>query len=196
MDSSGKFLKKEKGTSTLLNTAVVIPPPAAGYAPFPIFEMISEKNKTTDFQTFLEYGWSYLSISINNQKVNNPQVAVSDFSFANIHAILAVFNKVNIKDYLQTLYRCALTSKETPYTTTLTICENHTLPNLLSFARKSHTDKTVADTLVAGVLKVFEAESFQSALQVFEKLARVHCLKSISKEARESIKVIVFENDF
>ena len=195
MDSSGKFLKKEKGTSTLLNTAVVIPPPAAGYAPFPIFEMISEKNKTIDFQTFLEYGWSYLSISINNQKVNNPQVAVSDFSFANIHAILAVFNKVNIKDYLQTLYRCALTSKETPYTTTLTICENHTLPNLLSFARKSHTDKTVADTLVAGVLKVFEAESFQSALQVFEKLARVHCLKSISKEARESIKVMVFQND-
>ena len=60
MDSSGKFLKNEKGKPKLLNTAIVIPPPAAGHALFPIFEMISEWNKTIDFQTFLEYGWSYL----------------------------------------------------------------------------------------------------------------------------------------
>ena len=192
MDSSGKFLKNEKGKPKLLNTAVVIPPPAAGHAPFPIFEMISERNKTIDFQTFLEYGWSYLSNSINNEKVDSPKVAVSDFSFPNIHALLAVFNRVKIDEYLETLYTCSIHGKKSPYATVLTICENHTLPNLLLYARNFHSDKMVADSVVAGFLKVFEAETLDRAIQVFENLARVHCLKGISKEARENIKEMVF----
>ena len=194
IDSSGKFLKQEKGKSKILNTAVVIPPPAAGHAPFPIFEMISERNKTIDFQTFLEYGWSYLSTSINNEKVNPPKVAVSDFSFPNIHAILAVFNQVKINEYLETVYQYSVKSLESPYKTVLTICENHTLPNLLLYARNIQTDKAVADTLVAGFLKVLEADTLGRATQVFEDLARVHCLKGISKEARESIKEMQFQD--
>ena len=47
---------------------------------------------------------------------------------------------------------------------------------------------------MAGLLKVFEAESLKSAVQIFEKLAMVHCLKAISKEARDSIKEMVFTN--
>ena len=192
VDSSGKFLKKEKGKPKLLNTAVAIPPPAKGHSPFPIFEMVSEKNKTIDFQTFLEYGWSYLSTSINNEKVRYPRVAVSDFSFANIHSCCAVFNKMKIEEYLETAYRCSLKNEKFPFQTILTICENHTLPNLLHFARNIHSDKVVADTVVAGILKVFEAESTAVAIEVFKNLAIIHCSTEISLEARSNIKEASF----
>ena len=195
IDSSGKFLKKEKGKSKLLNTAVVIPPPAVGHTPFPIFEMVSEKNKTVDFQTFLEYGWSYLSTSVNNEKVCYPKLAVSDFSFANIHAILAVFNQTKIKEYIEVLYKCSLKNEDIPFGTILTICENHLLPSFLLFARNLHSDKLVADTLVAGLLKVLEADSLATALKVFENLAIIHCSKEISEEARKNIKELVLNND-
>ena len=195
IDSSGKFLKKEKGKSKLLNTAVVIPPPAVGHTPFPIFEMVSEKNKTIDFQTFLEYGWSYLSTSVNNEKVCYPKLAVSDFSFANIHAILAVFNQTKIKEYIEVLYKCSLKNEDIPFGTILTICENHFLPSFLLFARNFHSDKLVADTLVAGLLKVFEADSLATALKVFENLAIIHCSTEISEEARKNIKELVLKND-
>ena len=195
IDSSGKFLKKEKGKSKLLNTAVVIPPPAVGHTPFPIFEMVSEQNKTVDFQTFLEYGWSYLSTSVNNEKVCYPKLAVSDFSFANIHAILAVFNQTKIKEYIEVLYKCSLKNEDIPFGTILTICENHLLPSFLLFARNLHSDKLVADTLVAGLLKVLEADSLATALKVFENLAIIHCSKEISEEARKNIKELVLNND-
>lgn len=194
VDSSGKLLKKEKGKSKLLNTAVVIPPPAVGHTPFPIFEMVSENNKTIDFQTFLEYGWNYLSNAINNEKVCNPKVAVSDFSFANIHSILQVFNQVKIKDYLEVFYQCSVKNKDVPYNTILTICENHALPSFLLFARNLHSEKMIADTFVAGLMKVFEAESLAVALKVFENLAIIHCSKQISKEARENIKELEFND--
>ena len=188
MDSSGKFLKKEKGKSKLLNTAVVIPPPAKGHSPFPIFEMVSEKNRTIDFHTFIEYGWSYLSASINNEKVRYPRIAVSDFSFANIHSILGAFNKVKIDKYIETAYNCSVKNQKFPFETILTMCENHTLPNLLHYARNLHSDKVVADTLVAGLMKVFEAENVGLALKVFKNLALIHCSTEISKEARENIR--------
>ena len=74
------------------------------------------------------------------------------------------------------------------------ICENHTLPNLLTYARNFHTDKIVADTLVAGFLIVFEAKTLGSAAKLFENIAIVHCSKAISKEVRENIKAMEFNN--
>jgi hypothetical protein len=147
MDSSGKFLRKEKGKGRLLNTAVVIPPPAKGHSPFPIFEMVSDKNKTIDFISFLQYGMSYLSTSVNNENVSNPRIAVSDFSFANIHSILEVFNHVKIAEYLEIAYKSSLKNEDLPFSTILTICENHFLPSLLLYARNLHPEKMVADTL-------------------------------------------------
>ena len=194
IDSSGKLLKKEKGKSKLLNTAVVIPPPAKGHSPFPIFEMVSEKNKTIDFQTFLEYGFSYLSTANNNGKVCSPAVAVSDFSFANIHSILAVFNKVKIEEYLEKVYRCSLKNEPFPYQTVLSICENHFLPSFLQYARNVHSDKAVADTVVAGILKVVEAESIGAALQVFKTLVDIHCSPEINNKARERVSEAKFED--
>ena len=194
MDSSGKFLKQEKGKSKYLNTAVVIPPPAKGQSPFPIFEMVSEKNRTIDFQTFLEYGFSYLSTSINNEKVRNPSVAVSDFSFANIHSILEVFNKMKISEYLETSYTCSLKNDGLPFSTILVICENHFMPSLLQYARNLHADKTVSDTVVAGLMKVFQAESLERALQVFRTLVDIHCAPEIDQKAREMMKEANFDD--
>ena len=194
MDSSGKLLKKEKGKSKLLNTAVVIPPPARGHSPFPIFEMVSEQNKTIDFQTFLEYGLSYISTAMNNAKICNPSIAVSDFSFANIHSLLAVFNKVKIEEYLKKLYKCSLKNEPFPYETVLSICENHFLPSFLQFARNMHSDKAVADTVVAGILKVIEADSIEAALKVFKTLVDIHCSPEICKEARERVKEVNFDD--
>ena len=202
MDSSGKFLKKEKGKRKLLNTAVVIPPPAKGHSPFPIFEMVSESNKTVDFLTFLQYGWSYLSASINNETVRNPRIAVSDFSFANIHAILEIFNKVKIAEYLEVAYRSSMKNEEVPFATILTICENHFLPSLLQYARNLHQNKVIADTAVAGILKLFEAESIDEAIKIFQTLVHIHCSPDISTEARTNIKdsnyedVSDYTNDF
>ena len=194
MDSSGRFLTSEKGIGKLLNTAICAPPPAKGHSPFPLFEMVSEKNKTIDFQSFIDYGWSYLSTAINNKPVRYPKVAVTDFSFPNIHACLASFNKVKIKEYIEVAYNCALKGEELPFGTILTICENHTLPNLLKFARNLHKDKVVADTLIAGILMVFEAETFKSAMKIFENLAVIHCSTEISEEARQNIKEKNFED--
>ena len=193
MDSSGKILRKEKGKDKLLNTAVVIPPPARGHSPFPIFEMVSEKNKTIDFISFLQYGMSYLSTSVNNENVRNPRIAVSDFSFANIHSILEVFNKVKIAEYIATAYKTSLKNEQLPFSTILTICENHFLPSLLLYARSLHPDKMVSDTFVAGMLKLFEADSIEIALKVFKTLVDIHCSREISAEARENIRESKFD---
>ena len=39
------------------------------------------------------------------------------------------------------------------------------------YARNLHTDKVVADTVVAGFMKVFEAETLENAIEIFENLA-------------------------
>lgn len=64
MDSSGKFLRQGKGKKKLLNTAIVIPPPAPGHAAYPILELISEQNKTIDYKIFLQEGWSFIREAI------------------------------------------------------------------------------------------------------------------------------------
>ena len=92
MDSSGKFLKQGKGKKKLLNTAIVIPPAAPGHAPFPILELISEKNKTIDYKIFLQEGWSFLSTAVGDNEVSKPDIAVTDCSFPNIHSLMSVFN--------------------------------------------------------------------------------------------------------
>ena len=50
LDSSGKYWQeKNRAGKNLLNSALVISPVAKGLSPFPIFEMVSEENKTLDF---------------------------------------------------------------------------------------------------------------------------------------------------
>jgi hypothetical protein len=105
MDSSGKFLKQRKGKKEkLLNTAIVIPPPAPGHASFPILELISEENRTIDFKIFLQTVWSLLSNVIGDGEVANPNIAVTDCAFPNIHSLMSVFNQTKLPEYLEGIY--------------------------------------------------------------------------------------------
>ena len=100
LDSSGKFWQDgHKVGKNALNSAIVIPPVAKGYSPFPIFETISYSNKTIDFLQFLQYAWHFMSKALNNDKVANPSVAVSDFSFANLYAFLEFFDHTTMEEY-------------------------------------------------------------------------------------------------
>ena len=101
MDSSGKFLPRKGKKKKLLNTAIVIPPPAPGHAPFSIMEMISEDNRTIDFKIFLQTGWSLLSNAIGDGEVANPSIAVTDCAFPNIHSLMSTFNQIKLTAYLE-----------------------------------------------------------------------------------------------
>ena len=157
LDSSGKYWQDgTRAGKEALNSAIVIPPVSKGQSPFPIMETVSCSNKTIDFIQFLQYSWHLMSTAINNEKVANPAIAVSDFSFPNLHAFLDFFNKTDIYEYLRTAYDCFCKNLPLPYGTIITICKNHILPILLKTARAMHVDKAVADTFICGFLKVLE----------------------------------------
>ena len=87
LDSSGKFWQKDnKAGKNLLNSALVIPPLSDGLSPFPIFEMVSENNKTLDFIEMLQRAWAHMATALNNIPVKAPDVAINDLSFSNVHA--------------------------------------------------------------------------------------------------------------
>ena len=191
MDSSGKFLsQKGKNKKPLLNTAIVIPPPAPGHAPFPIFELISESNKTIDYKIFLVTGLSLLSNAIGDEVVANPSIAVTDLSFPNIHALLSVFNQVKLKDYIDRCYEAIMSKSPIPYKTAVSFCTNHLIPLLLKSARSSGTDKVVADTVVASFMLVLEASTFEEALVIWRHVVIAHSSKEVSVEVEKSRKYI------
>ena len=157
LDSSGKFWQDgHKVGKNALNSAIVIPPVAKGYSPFPIFETISYSNKTIDFLQFLQYAWHFMSKALNNDKIAYPSVAVSDFSFANLFAFLEFFDHTTMEEYLQTTFKCFGKNEKFPYDTVITICKNHNIPTFLKTARALKVDKAVADTFVCGFMKVLE----------------------------------------
>jgi hypothetical protein len=191
MDSSGKFLKQGKGKKKrLLNTAIVIPPPAPGHASFPILELISEENKTIDFKIFLQTGWSLLSKAIGDGEVANPNIAVTDCAFPNIHSLMSVFNQTKLPEYLEGIYRSFMSKQPVTYKTIVTLCINHLLPIMLKTAR-AVTEKVVADTVVAAVLLVLQAKTIEEALTVWEQVVIAFCSKEVTEEvgkARDFIK--------
>ena len=189
IDSSGKFWQDRRKTGKdLLNTALVLPPLAPGLSPFPIFEMISESNKTQDFIDMLQHAWNNMALSLNNKAVPYPTYAVSDLSFPNLHALLMVFNKIKIAEYLKLAYECLMKGEDISLDTIVTICENHLLPAILKTARSHMQDKMKADTVVAGLMLVLRADTVENALQIWESLVKVHCEKSVNEEARSKIK--------
>ena len=197
VDSSGKLWgeRQKKGEPKKLNSALVIPPIEKGQSPFPIFEQISETNKTIDFIGFLQYAWHYMGVSINNQPVKFPKVIISDISFANFHSILHFFNNMNIKDYLKLAYTSQINKSKLPVTTILTICESHLLPAILKTARGAQAEKVLADTMVAGFMVMLQAKDLETAYEVWKNLAKIHCSKVSDREAQESVKAYSYGDD-
>ena len=148
MDSSGKFLKQKGKKKKLLNTAIVIPPPAPGHAPFPILELISESNKTIDFKIFLESGWSFLSNAIGNEVVANPSVAITDLAFPNIHSLLSVFNQVKLADYLDRCYASFMAKKEIEFQTA--VRGDFRTQNWVKLGKQSQPLQTPPPTCLSG----------------------------------------------
>ena len=197
VDSSGKFWaeKTKKSETKKLNSALVAPPPLRGQSPFPIFETISELNKTIDFLGMLQYAWHFMSMSINNKQVNYPKVIISDISFANIHDILQFFNNIKIGEYLKLAYNSMKTNSKLKVNTIVTICESHLLPAMLKLARSNHKNKLVADTYVAGVLLLFRAKDFKTAFAIWENLVKIHCSKQLDRVAQNNVKSFSYGDD-
>ena len=189
MDSSGKFLKP-KGGKKLLNTALVIPPPAPGHAPFPIMELISETNKTIDYKMFMELGWSYLSSAIGDEPVAFPKNAVTDMSFPNIHSLLSVFNRVKLSEYLESCYRSFTRNQKMEHETIITLCENHLTPAFLKTARTSGTEKVIADTFVAGFMLVLRARTIAEALDIWNNLVTIYGSKQETEEVKSAMESV------
>ena len=188
LDSSGKYWQeKNRAGKNLLNSALVIPPVAKGLSPFPIFEMVSEENKTLDFVEMMQRAWGHMATAMNDTPVKEPMVAVTDLSFPNIHAMLTVFNKVKLPKYLERCFEALMNNDDLPFPTVVTICESHLLPALLLSAREIVKEKLVADTCIAGLLLVLTAKNISSALQIWEKLVLVHVSKEVNEEAREFV---------
>ena len=189
LDSSGKYWQeKTRAGKNLLNSALVIPPVAAGLSPFPIFEMVSEENKTLDFVEFLQRAMGHMGTALNNTPIKEPSVIITDLSFPNIHSALNVFNKVKLEAYLVECYKSMMSNKDFPFPTKVTICESHLIPILLKAGREVVKAKMIADTCVAGLLQVLRAPSMGVALNIWEKLVLVHVSKKINQEAREYLK--------
>ena len=189
LDSSGKFWQNDnKAGKNLLNSALVIPPLSDGLSPFPIFEMVSENNKTLDFIEMLQRAWAHMATALNNTPVKGPDVAITDLSFSNIHAFLEVLDKENLPSYLTKCYESMMAKSDFPFPTKVTICENHIIPFLLRSARERIDDKILADTCVAGLLLVMQAPSMGEALNVWKNLVICHVSKCVDKKARDFIK--------
>ena len=190
IDSSGKFWaeREKKGDPKKLNSVLVIPPIEKGQSPFPIFEQISESNRTIDFLGFLQYAYHYMRESINNQEVKNPTILITDISFANIHSVLDFFNKMRIKDYLKLAHKSLINKVQVPVETIITICESHLLPALLKSARAALPKKVLADTLIAGILVMLRAHGFDAAHDIWKNLVKVHCSKVTDRLAQDCVK--------
>ena len=190
LDSSGKFWadREKKNAPKKLNSVLVIPPIEKGQSPFPIFEQISESNKTIDFINFLQYAFHYMGNSMNNQEVKKPAILISDLSFANIHAVLDFFNKMKIKEYLKKSFHSLTKKERLPFDTVLTICESHLLPAILKSVRAANNNKVLADTLTAGVLVMLRTQDFETAYEVWKNLVKVHGSKVPDEVAQDSVK--------
>jgi hypothetical protein len=66
------------------------------------------------------------------------------------------------------------------YKTIVTLCINHLLPIMLKSARAG-TEKVVADTVVAGVLLVLQANTIEEALTVWEQIVVAFCSNELKR---------------
>ena len=191
IDSSGKnWQDKNKAGKNLLNSALVIPPLAKGLSPFPLFEMVSEENKTLDFVEMTQRAWGHMATAMNNTPVKEPKFGVTDLSFPNLHAFLTVFNRTKLPQYLEGCFDALRKNEDFPFHTVITICESHLIPAILLSARNIVKDKLIADTCVAGLLLVLRAETITRALEIWENLVVVHGSKNVNNEARDFINKI------
>ena len=196
VDSSGKmWQEKNRAGKNLLNTAIVIPPVAEGLSPFPIFEMVSVDNKTLDFIEMFQRAWGHMATAMNNTPVKEPSVAITDFSFPNLHAALNVFDHVKLEEYLARCFEALMKDQEIPFPTKVTICESHLIPILLKSGREIVKNKMVADSCVAGLLLVLRAPNISRALQIWEQLVLVHVSKDVNEEARAFINKVSKKED-
>ena len=190
LDSSGKYWQeKNRAGKGLLNSALVIPPLVEKIGPFPIFEMVSAVNKTLDFVEMLQRAWGYMATAMNDTPIKEPAIAITDMSFPNVYAFNTVFNRVHLDVYLSRCYESLMSKKDFPFPTKVTICENHSIPFLLRSARERISNKILADTCVAGLLLVFQADSMSNALRIWDTLVVVHVSKLECKKSRDNIKL-------
>ena len=196
LDSSGKFWadRQKKNEPKKLNSALVIPPIEKGQSPFPIFEQISQYNTTIDFLGFLQHAWHNMGIAVNNQEVKYPTVIISDISFANFHSALQFFNQLKIKEYLKIAYKSLINQTKLPVATILTICESHLLPAMLKTSRGALKDKVIGDTFIAGLMVMLQAKDFHTAYDIWKNLVKVHCSKSMDKEAQDKVTTHSYKN--
>ena len=195
LDSSGKFFQAgNKIGQKILNSALVMGPTAKGQCPFPICEQISESNKTVDFLHFLQQAWQYMSLANNGTNVPYPETFVTDFSFPNLHSAIKFFNGLSLSAYLQKSFNYLVKKEEHNFKTNISMCENHTLPTLLKTAR-GKTSKLVGDTLVCGLLKVFQSKILESAMKLWENLCLIHCSFHITEEIKQSIGKVEYDEE-
>jgi len=148
--------------------------------------MFSLKVDVKNVSTFLTYYLGDIENCLKSKQIKIPQIFVTDYTWVNIHPILNVFLKTNIRKYLEQKFRDFSTDCLSNDSVIL-IDKLHFIKFLLQNARRIAKKNVVAETFVCSVLQLCQCKVKQDILTIFSAIVRLFCS---DVKLREDEKVI------
>ncbi|CAF1118874.1 unnamed protein product, partial [Brachionus calyciflorus] len=129
-DATGSLMARCRNQNETLLYSIVIND-SINKVSLPIADFLSSANDTITIYCYLTKIIQKFSVYFFFEK---PKAAVTDFSWANLHACSKCFNNLEIKDYLTLTYQVLVEEKLyalTPIKTIIYLCSTHFLKNII-----------------------------------------------------------------
>ncbi|CAH1170962.1 unnamed protein product [Phaedon cochleariae] len=188
-DATGSIVRKPttKTKRVYLYSAVL---PINSGRIFPIFEMISGSHfsKTIftifhDFRVFCEE---------QNNKWPVFGAVVTDFSFANIHAICKACNRINLLEYLDVTFKIAFDKVVLPENiVTIHLCCAHLMKNFSKDINECFTDYEVREFYKDVMASVINMELFNDIEDCFQSMSVLLLSPVTTKIVREHLNILL-----
>ncbi|CAF0860915.1 unnamed protein product [Brachionus calyciflorus] len=146
-DTTGNIMARLKNQKEILIYSIVVHDDV-NKTSFPIADFFSSENDSITINSFLTKIVERFSLYSFFKK---PKVVVTDYSWANIHAISRAFNNLEVIDYLNLTFKVLVEGKLyslTPINTFVYLCSTHFLKNKIDETDRVLKKKDSNETLL------------------------------------------------
>lgn len=168
LDATGDIVRSVEGKPVLHHVLLIQVkiPGNTSCIPFNVAELLTESQTMKKITRFLEDVLEFIHQSVSKRKQLFHQV-VTDKSFANIGAILEVFNKINLSQYLEICWEICINGQQALLKdlTLVRLCSSHTSKTMSDDIRRHYSDYEVTIKLKSAIGLMFNIKNFEKLLQ-------------------------------
>eukprot|EP00794_Sanderia_malayensis_P013118 gene13118-14466_t len=165
LDATGSIIKPFKGFSRILHYSLVLRHPFAAAPPLPIAEYITNEHSAVSMAFFL-HTIKRMENHMMNMKADHPPCKIlMDYSLAIIAAVMEVYNKETVVQYLDCAYSIVQGSakEEELDKTYVSICCAHSMKTIKRNDEKLSTDSSKIHLIMQFMDRLINCRTMQEA---------------------------------